>query len=147
MPATRLVLTVTGAACAAVLAVPSALTSDASAPAEDTDRATHRGHAVLGTPSAVGRAGRLPRIRGYVGADATFTISKHKVPKGRYRVVVKDETASHNWHLEGRGVDKATTLDGIGTWVWRVRLRRGTYTAVCDTHPASMNASLKVTSN
>ena len=147
MPATRLVLTVTGAACAAVLAVPAALTSDAAAPAGDTHRTAHPDHAVLGTPSVVGRAGRLPRIRGYVGADATLTISKHKVPKGRYRVVVKDEAASHNWHIEGRGVDKATTLGGIGTWVWRVRLRRGTYTVVCDAHPASMNASLKVTSD
>lgn len=155
MPATRLVLTVLGTACAATLVVPAALSSGA------TTGSDHIGHAAVWSPpagsermdgpslrtaAASNRAARLPRIRGYVGADATFTISKRRVPKGRYRLVVKDQATTHNWHIEGRGVDRSTTLDGTGKWVWRVRLRKGTYTLVCDAHPASMKTSLKVTS-
>lgn len=161
MPVTRLVLTATGAACAAALALSTSLISGAAAPARHLDGSAH--HPVTGTPptrtagtestdrtalrtaAASSRAARLPRIRGYVGADATFTISKRRVPRGRYRLVVKDEATTHNWHIEGRRVDKQTTVAGTGKWVWKVRLRKGTYSVVCDEHPAAMNTSLRVT--
>lgn len=164
MPVTRLVLTTTGLVCAAALVVPAALISDAAAPARHLGGSSHADHAVPGTPPtrtaatasthrpalrtalASGRAAPLPRIRGYVGTDFTITVSKRRVPKGRYRLVVKDEGATHNWHIEGRGVDRQTTIDDTGKWVWKVRLRKGTYRIVCDAHPTQMNTSLKVTS-
>jgi hypothetical protein len=97
------------------------------------------------TPSAqLSRA--LPRLRGAVGPGLTISISKNRVAKGRYRVVVRDQSTAHNWHLSGPGgVDRKTSVSGTGKWVWKVRLRRGTYTIVCDVHPDTMRTSLRVT--
>lgn len=99
------------------------------------------------TTSRIARvsAATLPRLRGYVSGDGTITISRHSVPRGRYRIVVLDDTNAHNWHISGRYVDKETTVKGTGRWVWRVRLRKGTYSIVCDPHEAWMNTYLKVT--
>lgn len=95
----------------------------------------------------------LPRLRGYVGADSSLTISQHKVPRGWYRIVVIDDAIAHNWHIRGRRVDKGTdryvdketTVRGTGKWVWTVRLRKGTYKIVCDPHQSWMYTYLRVT--
>lgn len=90
----------------------------------------------------------LPRIRGTVGPGTTITVNRSQVVKGRYRIVVKDESAAHNWHITGPGdVSKKTSVSGTGKWVWRIRLRAGTYGIVCDIHPTTMNTSLRVTAD
>lgn len=88
--------------------------------------------------------GGLPRIRGTVGPGFTIDVSRERVPAGRYKLVVRDQASDHNWHIEGRRVDKRTTIGGTGRWVWKVRLRPGTYTILCDPHPTSMRTSLRV---
>jgi len=93
------------------------------------------------------RAGALPRLKGEVGPGRTITISRDRVPAGRYRLVVRDLSSEHNWHINGTGVNKRTTVLATGRWVWRVRLRAGSYTILCDPHPTSMRTSLRVTAN
>lgn len=56
-----------------------------------------------------------------------------------------DDSNHHNWHISGPYVDKETTVQGTGRWVWRVRLRTGTYSIVCDPHKSSVYTYLKVT--
>ena len=69
-----------------------------------------------------------------------------KLRAGRYRIVVRDRSASHNFHLVGTGVNKRTTVRFRGTTTWTVTLRRGkTYRFVCDPHRTRMKGSFRVT--
>jgi plastocyanin len=64
---------------------------------------------------------------------------------GRYRIVVRDRSAMHNFHLSGPGVNKRTAVGFRGTRTWTVRLRKGRYRFVCDPHAAQMRGSFRVT--
>ena len=112
---------------------------------QDTDGSVLADGAATKTRISMMSASTLPRLRGYVGGDGSITISKHRVPRGRYRIVVLDDTNHHNWHISGNYIDKETTVRGSGRWVWRVRLRKGTYSIVCDPHRSWMNTYVKVT--
>jgi plastocyanin len=63
---------------------------------------------------------------------------------GTYRIVVQDKASDHNFHLSGPGVNKLTSVGGQGTTTWKVRLRKGTYTYVCDPHSGFMKGSFTV---
>ena len=89
-------------------------------------------------------AQQLPKIVGVVNSARDITISDASLSKGRYKIVVRDSTSRHNWRIFGPGVDKSTSVRGTGRWVWRVDLRRGDYTVVCDPHPTSMTFSFRV---
>lgn len=128
---------VAGGGLLAALAVASQVpTAEAAAFPASTDTRT---------ASEFAKAPALPRLKGYVGSDGTITINRRTVVEGRYRIVVTDDTSAHNWHIAGPGVDRTTTVTGIGTWSWTVRLRRGTYAIVCDPHASWMHTSLRVT--
>ena len=106
------------------------------------------GAALVGEDSSLQRASRsaqlLPKLVGIVNDARDITISDTSLSRGRYKIVVRDSTTRHNWRIYGRGVDKSTSVRGTGRWVWRVDLRRGTYTVVCDPHPTSMAFSFRV---
>jgi plastocyanin len=63
---------------------------------------------------------------------------------GAYVVVVQDKASDHDFHLTGPGVDKTTTVGGKGTFTWKVTLKKGTYTYVCDPHSSFMKGSFTV---
>lgn len=63
---------------------------------------------------------------------------------GTYTIVVKDEASDHDFHLTGPGVNRTTTVSGIGTQSWKVTLKRGTYTYKCDPHAAFMKGTFTV---
>ena len=63
---------------------------------------------------------------------------------GAYTIVVKDSASDHDFHLTGPGVDKTTTVGGKGTFTWKVTLKPGTYTYVCDPHSSFMKGSFTV---
>jgi hypothetical protein len=67
-----------------------------------------------------------------------------KLAAGRYTIVVRDLADDHDFHLRGPGVDRKTSVAGRGTSVWSVRLRKGTYTYVCDPHASFMKGSFVV---
>jgi hypothetical protein len=87
----------------------------------------------------------LPRIHGLVKGFNTFSVSPTSVPHGKYKIVVRDTTIHHNWHIYGTGVNKRTSVAGTGRWVWRKRLYKGTYNIHCDVHKVTMHIKLKVT--
>ena len=60
---------------------------------------------------------------------------------GTYDITVTDNSAEHNFHLSGPGVDQATDVGGMGTVTWTVTITDGTYTFVCDAHPTQMKGS------
>ena len=67
-----------------------------------------------------------------------------KLKAGTYTIVVQDKAADHNFHLKGPGVNKSTSVSGKGTTTWRITLKKGTYTYVCDPHASFMKGSFKV---
>jgi len=92
----------------------------------------------------------VTRLTATVGPGATIslrTASGRRVTtlrRGRYRIVVRDRSRIHNFHLRGPGVNKATTVRFRGTATWTVTLRRGTYRFVCDPHARRMRGSFTV---
>jgi plastocyanin len=66
------------------------------------------------------------------------------VKAGTYRIKIEDKASIHDFHLIGPGVNKATSLAGVGETTWTVRLKPGKYTYVCDAH-AQMRGTFRVT--
>ena len=67
-----------------------------------------------------------------------------QVAPGSYTIQVTDETASHNFHLSGPGVDRSTEVSWSGAVSWAVTLAPGTYTFQCDPHNDFMRGSFAV---
>ncbi len=119
---------------AALVMVPGSVASGStSAPAGVSDDSTD-GH----------REGALPRLKGSVGPGFDISISPNSVPAGRYKLIVKDESTIHNFHISGTGVDKKTGVPFVGRKVFKITFTAGTYDIVCDRH-SSMNTTLTVT--
>ena len=63
---------------------------------------------------------------------------------GRYTIIVRDRSTSHNFRLYGRGVSKRTRVANVGRTRWSVLFRRGIYRYRCDPHPLRMRGSFRV---
>lgn len=85
-----------------------------------------------------------------VGPDFTITLSTAagkpvtRLDPGTYTIRVEDRSEFHNFHLRGPGVDRATSVDLVGTETWTVTLVDGTYRFVCDPHAFQMRGTLTV---
>jgi hypothetical protein len=91
-----------------------------------------------------------PKLVGTVGPGYTITLrtaagaTARSVKAGVYAITVRDRSEEHNFHLSGPGVNKWTSVDGVGTKTWRIRIVRGkTYRFVCDPHAEMMRGSLR----
>ena len=80
-----------------------------------------------------------PKLVGTVGPDSSFAIKLTKAGKkvtklkpGKYTIVIKDTASIHNFHLKGPGLNKKTSVSGKGTTTWKVTLKKGKYTFLCD---------------
>jgi hypothetical protein len=87
-----------------------------------------------------------------VGQDDSYamTLTKAgkpvtKLPFGAYTIYVHDYSDLHNFRLKGPKINKATTVPEIVDTVWRINLRKGVYTVVCDPHPVQMKFTFRVT--
>jgi plastocyanin len=91
-----------------------------------------------------------PTLTGTDGPGFTITLKKGStkvtsLKAGKYKIVIKDLSNIHNFHLKGPGVDKKTGVGPKGTFTWMVTLKKGTYKFVCDPHASIMKGSFKVT--
>jgi plastocyanin len=91
-----------------------------------------------------------PTLNATDGPGFTITLKKGKtkvtsLKAGKYKIVVKDLSNLHNFHLKGAGIDKKTGVKPKGTFTWTVTLKKGTYKYLCDPHAAIMKGSFKVT--
>ena len=91
-----------------------------------------------------------PTLNATDGPGFTITLKKGKtkvtsLKAGKYKIVVKDLSNLHNFHLKGPGVDKKTGVGAKGTFTWTVTLKKGMYKFLCDPHAAIMKGSFKVT--
>ena len=97
-------------------------------------------------------ATRPPTLTATVGPGATISLRNRRgarvtrLKAGRYRIVVRDRSTMHNFHLSGLGVNKRTTVRFRGTTTWTVTFRKGrTYRFVCDPHARRMKGSFRAT--
>jgi plastocyanin len=113
-----------------------------------------RGSFTVGTPPPAPPPPPPPpvtRLTATVGPGQTISLRTTRgrrvrgLRAGRYRIVVRDRSAMHNFHLFGPGVNKRTAVGFRGTQTWTVRLRKGRYRFVCDPHAAQMRGSFRVT--
>jgi plastocyanin len=91
----------------------------------------------------------VPTLKGTVGPGFTITLKKGtskvtKLKAGKYKIVIKDLSGIHNFHLTGPGVNKKTSVGAKTTVTWTVTLKKGTYKYICDPHVTSMKGSFKV---
>src|SRR4051794_4339111 len=102
--------------------------------------------AALVVPSALAAT---PALTGTVGPGFTITLKKGtakvtKLKAGAYTIKVADKSNIHNFRLKGPGVNKTTSVTGTGNVTWKVTLKKGKYTIVCDPHAALMKATFTV---
>lgn len=95
---------------------------------------------------------RPPTLTATVGPGATISLRTSRgarvtrLKAGRYRIVVRDRSNMHNFHLSGPGVNKRTTVRFRGSTTWTVTFRKGRmYRFVCDPHALRMKGSFRVT--
>ncbi len=108
--------------------------------------------AAVATIAAVltGNAGASnPKLHALVSdpVNISLTVGGKKVTSlkaGKYTIVVRDTASDHDFHLTGPGVNKSTTVGGTGTQTWKVTLKKGKYTYVCDPHAIFMKGSFTV---
>ena len=102
----------------------------------------------LALPAAAEAAPRT--LVATVGPGHTITLKTpsgravKRVKPGTYRIVIRDRSEDHNFHLRGRGVNRSTSVGFVGTTRITVRLARGTYRFVCDPHADEMRGSFRV---
>jgi len=100
----------------------------------------------VSVPDRPARTAKREKLKGEVGPGFVISLNKDTVSAGKFKIIVNDMSSSmHNFHFSGPGVDEATTVAFEGKVVWKVKLKEGTYTAVCDPHSESMNTSVEVT--
>ena len=92
----------------------------------------------------------VPTLKATDGPGFTITLKKGttkvtKLKAGKYKIVVRDLSNIHNFHLTGPWVNKKTGVGPKGTFTWTVTLKKGTYKYICDPHAAIMKGSFKVT--
>ena len=62
-----------------------------------------------------------------------------------YRFVVNDRSSIHNFRLRGPGINRElTSVPFTGTKSAVIRLRKGSYTFICDPHASVMHGSFRV---
>jgi plastocyanin len=105
--------------------------------------------ALVLTMGAAGQAAGAQSLTGTDGPGFTITLKQHSktvktLAPGVYVFVIHDQSAIHNFHLTGPGVNRKTSVAGTGNSTWRLTLRRGTYRFVCDPHAMIMKGKFVV---
>jgi plastocyanin len=90
-------------------------------------------------------AAKANTLTGTVGPGFTISMNKKTVKAGTYVITIHDLASIHDFHLSGPGVNKVTSVPGMGTTKWTVKLKKGTYHFVCDPHRPIMHGILNVT--
>ena len=98
------------------------------------------------------RRRKTPKLLATVGPKNTISLRSasgaalhHGVKAGTYSIVVRDRSKLHNFHLVGKGVNKKSTVAGIGTTTWKLKLAKGTLRFYSDKAPKTVKGSVTVT--
>lgn len=90
-------------------------------------------------------------VNGTVGPGFTIALTmdgknvtklKAGVP---YRFVISDQADIHDFHLSGPGFNRVlTSVEFVGTKSFTLRLKKGSYSFVCDPHSTFMHGRFRV---
>ena len=72
-----------------------------------------------------------PVYTGVVGPGFTITMAKKPTKAGKIKLVIRDKSSVHNFHLTGPGVNVKTSVPAIGTKTFTITLKKGTYKFIC----------------
>ena len=72
------------------------------------------------TPKLLATVG--PKARSRCAARAAGAAS---IKAGTYSIVVRDRAKAYNFHLVGKGVNRKSSVAGLGTTTWKVKLAKG----------------------
>ena len=105
--------------------------------------------AALALAAPIGATSSVTKLTGSVGPGFTITLKKgtakvKTLKPGKYTITVSDKSNIHNFHLKGPGVNKTTGVTQQGTVTWKVTLKKGKYTIVCDPHATLMKSTFVV---
>ena len=96
-------------------------------------------------------AAAVPKLLATVGPRATISLRsgtgavlRNGVKAGSYAIVVRDRTKEHNFHLVGKGVNRRSSVAGVGTTTWRLRLSAGVLRFYSDRAPTTVRGSVRV---
>ena len=106
----------------------------------------------LALSGLAGGGTKVVTLRGTVGPGFTITLTKAgkpvtRLPPGRYRIVVRDRSAIHNFVIEKSGgvFERTVTSVGFqGTRTITVRLTRGQWEVYCAPHESTMKRHIGV---
>jgi plastocyanin len=85
-----------------------------------------------------------PKLLGTVGPGFTIAVAKKPTKAGKYTLVVSDKSSIHNFHLTGPGVNVKTSVAATGSKTFRITLKKGKYTFVCDPHASTMRGTFRI---
>jgi plastocyanin len=85
-----------------------------------------------------------PKLNGTVGPGFTIALAKKPTKAGKYTLVVSDKSSIHNFHLTGPGVNVKTSVAAIGSKTFRITLKKGKYSFVCDPHASTMHGTFRI---
>ena len=105
--------------------------------------------ALLGVLAVPLASAGTPTLTGVVGPGFNITLKQggktvKKLKPGTYLVKVSDKASDHNFHLKGPGVDKKTSVGKKQNVTWKLKLKKGKFTFVCDPHKSFMKGSFTV---
>jgi plastocyanin len=105
--------------------------------------------ALLVPGSAVSQGPQQNELVGTVGPGFTIRLSQNgtavrHLDPGSYTITINDQSAEHNFHLSGPGVDRSTEVEFTGTVTWNVTLSDGLYHFQCDPHAGQMKGDFAV---
>jgi plastocyanin len=92
-----------------------------------------------------------PKLLATVGPKNTISLRSASgaalnrgVKAGSYAVVVRDRSKLHNFHLVGQGVNRKSTVAGVGTMTWKLKLVKGSLRFYSDKAPKTLKGLIKV---
>jgi len=99
---------------------------------------------VVAVALAGGATAAAPMLTGTVGPGFTITLTKKPTKAGKYALVVSDKSSIHNFHLTGPGVNVKTSVAATGSKTFRITLKKGKYSFVCDPHASTMHGTFRI---
>jgi hypothetical protein len=106
---------------------------------------------VFASLPAASHAQSITTLTGTVGPAHTIALRTVRgalvgnLQAGKYKIVVRDRSPIHNFHLFGGGLNKSTGVAFRGTVTWNVTLKNGkVYTYRCDPHRSTMRRTFGV---
>ena len=98
----------------------------------------------VGAVVALPAGAATPKLLGTVGPGFTITLTKKPTKAGKYTLVVSDKSSIHNFHLTGPGVNVKTSVAAAGSKTFRITLKKGKYTFLCDPHASTMRGTFRI---